>query len=487
MNFYVIRKIIGKIMVLMGLLMFLPLIVCFIYQEELINYLSFALPSVLLIFFGLVLSLGKKQSMKMQAREGFVIVGLSWLLMALFGCLPFILSRRIPNFFDAFFEMASGFTTTGSSILTKDVLENLPHSILFWRSFSHWIGGMGVLVFILAFIPESKEGSSMHILRAESPGPQVGKLTSKMSVTSRILYIIYIVLTLMQILILWIGPDKRMGLFDSIIITFGTAGTGGFSSSSEGIAIYSAYSQYVIAIFMIIFGINFSMFYFLLIKNYKDIIRNEELRCYLLVILVSVVIVFISVRTRYATFEETFRVSLFQVASIISTTGFSTVGYETWPSVALSVLLLLTIFGASAGSTAGGMKISRIVILLKSIVMKIKSTINPRKVETIHVDGKKLDNDTISFVHYYILLYFIILITCAFLISFDNFDIVSNLTASLTCISNVGPGLSVVGPSGNFSGFSNFSKFILSLEMISGRLELFPVIILFYPKTWLSR
>lgn len=398
------------------------------------------------------------------------------------GCIPFIISKEIPNFFDAFFEMASGFTTTGASILVN--VEELSHSILFWRSFSHWIGGMGVLVFILALIPESNEGSSMHILRAESPGPQVGKLVSKMKATSRILYLIYFVLTFVQILFLYLGPDEKMSFFNSVIYSLGTAGTGGFSVDANGLTDYSNYSQYVIAIFMLIFGVNFSIYYLLLIKNFKEIYKNEELKVYLLILVVSVAIITLNIYETYQNFEESFRLSLFHVASIITTTGYSAIDYNNWPAISLIIIISLTAFGACAGSTAGGIKISRIIILFKTFIRKIKQTISPRKVESIKINGKIVDDDTVEGVQSFIVAYIIILFLCAFIISIDGFDLVTNFTASLTCISNVGPGLNVVGPAGNFRGFSDLSKFVLAVEMIAGRLEIFPILVLFSKNTW---
>ncbi len=482
MNYKMIINIIGKIMILLALLMILPMIVSIIYSEGIRNILSFLVPIIVYAGLGVLLSYNKKKTGKIGAKEGIIIVGLTWFLISLMGCLPFIISKEIPNFFDAFFEMASGFTTTGASILVN--VEELSHSILFWRSFSHWIGGMGVLVFILALIPESNEGSSMHILRAESPGPQVGKLVSKMKATSRILYLIYFVLTIVQILFLYLGPDEKMSLFNSVIYSLGTAGTGGFSVDANGLTDYSNYSQYVIAIFMLIFGVNFSIYYLLLIKNFKEIYKNEELKVYLLILVVSVAIITLNIYETYQNFEESFRLSLFHVASIITTTGYSAIDYNNWPAISLIIIISLTAFGACAGSTAGGIKISRIIILFKTFIRKIKQTISPRKVESIKINGKIVDNDTVEGVQSFIVAYIIILFLCAFIISIDGFDLVTNFTASLTCISNVGPGLNVVGPAGNFSGFSDLSKFVLAVEMIAGRLEIFPILVLFSKNTW---
>lgn len=494
MNYAIIRNILGKLMIFIAILLGFPLIVSIIYQEGFNHYLAFIIPMILLVGVGVLFNIKKAKNSNIVAREGLIIAGLSWLVLSLFGCLPFIISREIPNFFDAFFEIVSGFTTTGASVV-PDVTA-LSHSILFWRSFSHWIGGMGVLVFILMIIPESKDGSSMHILRAESPGPQVGKLVSKMRVTSRILYLIYIVLTIIQFLFLWLGPDKRMTAFNSIIYTLGTAGTGGFATDPLSLELYAPYSQYVIAIFMLIFGVNFSLYYLILIGNIKEVFRNEEVKWYFAIVGIAVVLICINTFKIYGTFEETFRHSLFQVASIMSTTGYTTTGYSTyqvvdgfvkvggWPVFSQVLIFILMFFGACAGSTAGGIKITRVNVLVKSMIKKIKNIINPRKVEVLSIDKRPADNKTVEVIQNFFVLYIMIFLICALIISLDGKDIVTNLSASLSCISNVGPGLNQVGPYGSFSVFSSFSKFILSLEMIAGRLELFPLLVLFSPKTW---
>lgn len=482
MNYSIIRNILGKIMIMIASLMLLPLLVSVIYQECITNFFAFLIPIAALFLIGLLFNIKKAKNSIIYVREGFIIVGLSWLIITLFGCLPFIISKEIPNFFDAFFEMSSGFTTTGASIL--DDPTKLSHSIKFWRSFSHWIGGMGVLVFILAIIPESKEGSSLHILRAESPGPQVGKLVSRMQVTSRILYIIYIVLTIIEVLFLWLGPDKDMNLFNSLVYSLGTAGTGGFAIHSKSIELFTNYSQYVIAIFMLIFSVNFSLYYLLLIRNFKEVFKNEELITFISIVIISIVIIFFNTYSIYQNVEQTFRVALFQVASIISTTGYSTTDFNTWPALSQGVIVILMFFGACAGSTAGGIKLTRINILFKTAIRKIKNSIAPRKIDVITIDEKPLSENTIEGVQTYIVIYIIVFATCALLISIDNHDILTNITASLACISNVGPGLGLVGPYGSYSVFSNFSKFILSLEMIAGRLELLPILLLFNPKTW---
>ena len=483
MNYTLIRNILGKLMVVVAGLMTLPLIVSLIYQEGLQNYLSFIIPIVVSSGLGLLFNIKKAKNSKIIAREGLIIVGTAWLIVSLFGCLPLIISKEIPNFFDAFFEIVSGFTTTGATIVSN--VEELSHSILFWRSLSHWIGGMGVLVFVLAIIPESKDGSSVHILRSESTGPQVGKLVSKMRVTSRILYLIYIGLTLIEFLVLWLGPDKDMDLFRSMIYTFGTAGTGGFSENSKSLEVFAPYSQYVIAIFMLIFGINFSLFYLILIGNFKEVYKNEELRWFFGIVGISVLLLCINLYNVYGNIEETFRHSLFQVASIISTTGYTTCDYAgNWPTFAQTLIFVLMFIGSCAGSTAGGLKVTRVNVLVKSMLKKIKNVVSPRQVETLCIDGKPVGTKTVEVVQNFFVLYIMIFLVCALIISIDNFDFTTNITASLSCISNVGPGLGQVGPYGSYRIYSSFSKFVLSLEMIAGRLELFPLLVLFSPKTW---
>lgn len=476
-------------MIIMGLFMILPLTISLIYfkDEGIRNVLAFLIPIVCLLSIGFLLNvIMKKNSIsKFGVKEAIIVVGLTWILMSLFGCIPFMISKEIPNFFDAFFEMASGFTTTGASIVTD--VEALSKSIIFWRSFSHWVGGMGILVFILAIIPESKDGSSMHILRAESPGPQVGKLVSKMKATTRILYLIYFGLTILEILFLYLGPDSKMTFFNSIIYSIGTAGTGGFSMDASGLAGYSAYSQYVISIFMLIFGVNFTVYYLLLIGNFKEVLKNEELRVYILIVLAAVILITLNILSTCQNLEEAFRFSLFQVATIITTTGYASTDFNLWPAFSKIILICLAIFGGCAGSTAGGVKLSRIIILVKTFFRKIRQSISPRKIENIKVDGKVISEDTVEGVQSFIVAYAIILFICAFLISIDGLEGASMetyLSASLACISNVGPGFEIVGPYGSFANFSWLSKLILSLEMIAGRLEIFPILVLFSKNTW---
>ncbi len=486
MNFGIVRKLVGKIMILMSTMMGLPIIVALCYKEAFINYVAFIIPSIALLVLGLLLNIGKVNS-KLQAREGFVIVALGWLVMSLFGSIPLMISGYYKNFFDAFFEISSGFTTTGATITTAEMMDSLlagGRSILFWRSLSHWVGGMGVLVFILAIIPESNEGSSVHILRAESPGPTVGKLVSKMKASSRILYLIYIALSITEFLFLLLGPNHEMDVFESLVYTFGTAGTGGFGINSISVELYSAYYQYVIASFMVIFGINFTIFYLIIIGKFKDAFKSEEVGWYLVTIFLSVVLISFNIYHIYQNLEMTIRQAFFQTASVISTTGFSTTNFDTWPAFSHGILIILMLTGACAGSTGGGMKFSRVIILIKSTINKIGCMVNPHKVKTVKIDGKPISSDTQSSVQSFFIVFLLVLTVATLLISLDGYDFTTNFTASLACISNIGPGLSKVGPYGNYAIFSNFSKLVLSLEMIAGRLELFPILILFSPSTY---
>lgn len=515
MNIKVLGKIIGKIMILEGVLMILPLIVSIIYKEEIIFQLSFIIPIIILIGGGIVLQKLNPSRKGLYQKEGFAICALVWIIMTIFGALPFTINGDIPNYIDSLFETMSGFTTTGASILNDVTI--LAKSSLFWRSFTHWIGGMGILVFILIFIPESEDGSSLHLLKAESPGPQVGKIASKMKMTTRILYLIYLFLTLIEVVLLLfspesVGPDGtvyKMDLFNSLLASFGSAGTGGFGFATNSMEYFSPYTQYVIATFLILFGINFSLYYLILIGKVKDVLKSEELKTYFAIIATAIFIIIISVvRERFMTisgfvlngesFEEIFRHSYFQVASIITTTGFSTTNYEYWPTVAKTVIVILMICGAMAGSTGGGVKVSRFVIAIKGIGIKIRKLINPRYVAKSKFEGKIIEEGTINDVFAFLSLYFIIVFVVVLILGFDpnndvlvnvageniKHDFLTNFTATISCLSNIGPGLNAVGPYSSFSFYSNFSKIILTLTMLIGRLEILPVLILFNKKTW---
>ncbi len=462
MNYRLIFNFIGNLLRVEAFLLLFPLIVSIIYHENL--YFAYSIPIFILILLSYVLKTKKSSKKQLYVREGFVITGLSWILLSFFGSLPFIISGEIPNFFDAFFETVSGFTTTGSSIL-KDI-EAMSHSLLFWRSFTHWVGGMGVLVFVLAILPNT-DASSMYILKAESPGPQVGKLVSKVRITARILYSIYIAMTVILIILL----AFKMPLFDSFCNGLGTAGTGGFAIKNNSIAYYnSLYVDIVITIFMVLFGINFNIFYLLLIGHIKDAFKSEELRLYLFIIVGAIILIAINLyySGTFKTLSEAFRYSSFQTGSIISTTGYTTTDFNLWPSFSRWILVLLMFVGGMAGSTAGG----------------IKYSINPRRVSSLTFEGKPLEPEVGKGVSAFFIAYIFLLLIGVLLISIDGKDLITNFTATLACISNVGPGLAIVGPTGNFSSFSSFSKLVLSIIMLSGRLEIFPILILFSPRTW---
>lgn len=486
MNKKIIRKLIGKIMILYSLIMIIPLIVAIIYKEY-SNIIAFLIPGLLLALIGSLLNIKKARSTKIMPLDAFIIVGIAWFMLSIFGCLPFIISREIPNVIDAFFEITSGFTTTGATILEGEEIESLSHSILFFRSFSHWIGGMGILVFILAIIPESNDGSSIYILKAESTGPNVGKLVSKTKVSSRILYLIYIAITLLEVLLLVLGPKHQMNLFTALNYAFSTAGTGGFGLFGDSVASFLPYYQYVIATFMLIFGINFTLFYLILIGNAKEALRSEELRWYIVIIILSVIIIMCNILKITSSFEEAFRYSYFNTTTLISTTGFSIVDYNNWPAGAKIIMILLTFVGSCAGSTSGGLKLSRMMILCKSTVNNTKKMVNPRKVNQVKVNNANVSDETIQFTQGFFIIYLMIFVFCALLISVDGLDIGTNFSASLSSISNTGLGFSKIGPSGNYASFSGFSKIVLSIEMIIGRLEIFPILALLNPKTWIKK
>ena len=510
MNYKKLGKILGKIMVLEGVLMLAPLLVSLIYKESWVNVFAFLLPSLVLAGLGLLLQLPKPKRNVLYQKEGFALTALVWIVMTLFGAVPFVINGDIPNYIDACFEIMSGFTTTGASIV--DDVSLLSHSTLFWRSFSHWIGGMGILVFVLIFIPESNEGSAMHLLRAESPGPQVGKIVSKMKVTTRILYLIYLGMTVLEVIILMFDKPipgyENEKFFFSLLASFGSAGTGGFGFIPGSMELFHPFSQYVIAIFLILFGVNFSLYYLLLIKKFKAFFRSEELRTYLIIVVAAIAIVFTSLMTKMATLpqayttEEAFRHSLFQVASIITTTGYTTTDFNVWPMAACTVLVLLMFIGAMAGSTAGGVKTSRIVIAVKGAYVNVRKLINPRYVPKTKFEGKTLEEKTTNDVFAFITLYLFILLIVVFVLSFDPVNgkistivsgagetvfthgFFSNFSSALACLSNIGPAFETIGPYASYSSFSPFSKIILTLTMMIGRLEILPVLILFSPKTW---
>ena len=413
------------------------------------------------------------------AKEGLVCVGLSWIVLSLFGCLPFWLSREIPQFIDAFFEIVSGFTTTGSSVVAN--VESLSHGILYWRSFSHWLGGMGVLVFLLAFTGGHGKGFTMHLLRAESPGPNVGKLVPKMRQTAVILYVIYIAMTLINVAFLLFG---KMPLFDAVCTAFGTAGTGGFGIKNDSLASYSPYIQNVTTIFMILFGVNFSCFYLLLLGQFKAVFKDEELRIYFGIIIGAIALICLNIYHLYNSVGETIRHAAFQVGTIITTTGYATTNFDLWPSFAKTILLCLMVVGACAGSTGGGLKVARLMLLLKSLRRNIRQTLNPRKVQVVRNNNAVIDEKVLDNTNAYLAAYVVILFVSFMLISVDGFSTGTNFTAVLACFNNIGPGFEAVGPTCNFAGFSIFSKLVLCLDMLLGRLEIFPILVLLSRSTW---
>lgn len=488
MNKRIVFHILGRIICAVSLLMLLPITVAVCYREYGDNKALFSFVGVAVAGYIVGKILAKvfpATNRTMYAKEGFYIVSIAWITVSVMGALPFVISGEIPNFIDAVFETVSGFTTTGASILTN--VEGLSKSIIFWRSFTHFIGGMGVLVFVMAIIPSVSE-RSIHILRAEMPGPTVDKIVPRAADTAKLLYIIYIGLTLLEIAFLYFGKLFGVGsmpLFDSVIHSFGTAGTGGFSMKSLSIAEYSAYDQWVIGVFMLIFGINFNIFYLLLIKRSVSAFKSSEFWVYLSIVACSVTAISINISYMSKSFPTTVRNSFFQVSSIISTTGYSTTDFDLWPTFSKTILLFLMIIGACGGSTAGGIKVSRVIIIFKMIKRKLHSLIHPRVVKNVRVDKKPVDEETVSGVAVYTVVYFVLIILIMLVLAFESgFDIESNLSATLACFNNIGPGLSKVGPMLNYSAYSPVSKIVLSIAMLLGRLEIFPILLFIIPSSW---
>lgn len=476
MNKKLVFKLNGYILLFDAIAMFFPVIVALYYREK----AGFAfLPAIALsLAIGLPLIFIKPKNKELYAREGLVTVAMAWLVMSFVGALPFFFSREIPNLIDCFFESASGFTTTGATILTD--VEAMSRCLLFWRSATHWIGGMGVLMFVMAIAPLAG-GNNMQLIRAESPGPKVEKLMPKANTTAKVLYGLYIGLTVLQLVLLLIGG---MPFFDAITTTFGTAGTGGFGIKNDSLAGYSTYIQGVVTVFMLLFSVNFNMYFFLILRKYSAVWKNDELRAFVILVAGAVACVVLGNLNMFDSIWSNLHHSAFAVATIVSTSGFSTVDFNLWSEFSKSVLVLLMFIGACAGSTGGGIKMSRILILLKSLKREFSSLIHPRSIKTINVSGKKIDDETIKRVNGYMICYLLIFAVSMLLISLDNFSFETNFTAIAATLNNIGPGLGAVGPSGNFAEFSWLSKIILSLDMICGRLELFPIIILMLPQTW---
>ena len=484
MNYKMMGRFLAQILSLEGVLM-LPALGISMYCGDTPASKGFLIAIAVAVLVSLVLfRICRGAPSAFYAKEGFVCVAVSWIGLSLVGCLPFYLSGEIPKFVDAFFEIVSGFTTTGASIVPE--VERLSKGILYWRSFSHWVGGMGVLVFLLAIVPSGERGTgfTMHLLRAESPGPDVGKLVPKMRKTAAILYIIYCVLTVINIIFLLAGG---MSLFDALCHAFGTAGTGGFGIKNDSYGSYSPYLQNVTTIFMILFGINFSCYYLLLIKQWKSVWKDEELRLYIGIILGSILLITLDIRGFYGTLEESVRHAAFQVGSIITTTGYATVDFDRWPSFSKTILLCLMVVGASAGSTGGGLKVGRLLLLLKGTRRNIHRMLNPRKVELVRNNGSVVNEQVLDNTNAYLSAYVIIIFAIFTVISLDGFSVGTNFSAVLCTFNNIGPGLESVGPTCNFSQYSDLSKLVLSWAMLAGRLEIFPMLILFSRGTWRKR
>lgn len=476
MNYSIVLYILGCVLKFESAFLVLPALVGLIYREHAsVSYLAVA---VLCLILGVLLTHKKPRSTNLYTREGFVAVALSWIIMSIFGAIPFVLTGDIPFYVDALFETISGFTTTGSSILTD--VESISKASLFWRSFSHWIGGMGVFVFIMAILP-MMGGSTMNLMKAESPGPSVSKLVPHVKDTAKILYGIYIAITICEATIL---RALGMPLFDSLTTTFGTVGTGGFGIRNDSIAGYSPAIQITITVFMILSGINYTSYFYILTGKIKELFKIEEVRWYLAIIFGSVAVITWNVRSLYPTFSETLRHAFFQVGSIITTTGYATTDFDLWPALSKTLLVTLMFIGACAGSTSGGIKVSRILILLKTIRKELSLIIHPRQVKKIRMDGHPVDHETLRSANVFLVVYFVLLLTSMLLISVDEFDFSTNFTSVVTVLNNIGPGLNLVGPTQNFSIFSPFSKFVLMFDMLAGRLELFPMMILLMPSTW---
>ncbi len=476
MNRAIIRYILGIVLKIEGVLMLLPCIVALIYQE--VQGIYYIIIAVLAFLLGLLLTKKKPKNHVFYLKEGCLVTALSWIELSLVGALPFVLSGEIPSFTDALFETISGFTTTGASILSD--VEALSHTSLIWRSFTHWIGGMGILVFLMAIVPMSG-GSNINLMKAESPGPSVSKLVPKMKHTARILYLIYFAMTLLQFILLLAG---NMPIFDAITTAFGTAGTGGFGIKNDSIAGYSPYIQWVISVFMLLFGINFNAFYLILFGQFKKAFSMEEVRTYFLIILSAITIICLELVRNSMGIREALTHSTFQVASIMTTTGFATTDFNQWTALSRTILVLLMFIGACAGSTGGGIKVSRLLIAMKTITKEIGSYLHPRSVKKIKLDGKAVEQESLQAIHVYFITFFVIFIFSVFAISLEEKDLITNFTAVAATINNIGPGLEMVGPTANFAHFTLFSKWVLMFDMLAGRLELFPMLMLFVPQVW---
>ncbi len=484
MNKRIVFYTVGRILQIEGILLLLPTVVSLIYREK--TALHLFLSALIAAVTGVVLMfICRKGDRKIFAREGFASVALSWILMSAIGALPFYLSGAIPSYTSAFFETVSGFTTTGASILSDITV--LSHGLFFWRSFTHWVGGMGVLVFIMAIFP-SESGRSVHIMRAEMPGPIVGKLVPKVRETAKILYLIYIAITVIMTVLLMFG---KMSLFDSLVHTFATVGTGGFGIHPDSVASYSPYCQWVITVFMLLCGINFNLYYLIIIGRFRSAVRSSELWCYLAIIAASVIAVTFNITATlgnvYGSLGDAVRHSAFQVVSIMTTTGFSTVDFNLWPDFSKTLLLVLMFIGGCAGSTAGGLKVSRLILMIKTVRRDLKRLIHPRSVNVVKFEGKTVETETVESLGGYFMIYAVVFFVMLVVVSFDQFDFTTTFSAIAACFNNVGPGLGEVGPLGSYAAFSSLSKWLLSAAMLLGRLEIFPILLTLSPATWTKK
>lgn len=478
MNTKMVFSTTGRILRLEAILMLLPFVVSLLYRETK-SAAAFGASILLCLILGTVLRLlFRPKTDRIYAAEGFATVALTWLGMSALGAVPFVLSGEIPHYADAFFETVSGFTTTGASILTD--VEALSHGMLFWRSFTHWVGGMGVLVFVMALVPNLSD-RSIHIMRAEVPGPIVGKLVPRIKDSAKILYLIYVVLTALEAVIL---IACGMSVFDGVVHAFATAGTGGFGIKADSAGSYAPQLQWILGIFMMLFGVNFNLYYLVLIKKFKTALKSGELWCYCIIIALSSALIAFNIRSLYPTVSETIRHAFFQVSSIITTTGFATTDFNLWPEFSKTLLVVLMFVGGCAGSTAGGLKVSRVMILFKSVGREIHRMLHPRAVRTVKLEGKPLEDKTIWGTTNYLTLYFICLLLILLALSVEPFDFTTNFTAVASCFNNIGPGLNVVGPMGSFAGYSAYGKILLSFAMLLGRLEIYPLLLALIPSTW---
>ncbi len=484
MNIKYVCRIVSNTMLITALFMAVPSLIA-VYDGEKRNALVYLSVIILMLFFSLMLYLiSRNYKQTAYAQEGFAATSISWILISVFGALPFCLTGEIPRYIDALFEMVSGFTTTGASVLSD--VEALSRCNLFWRSFTHWMGGMGMLVFILAVVPQAKKntGSGIFLMKAESTGPSVGKFTPHLQQTAKILYLIYIALTILCMVFLLFGG---MSLFDSVCTALGTAGTGGFGIYNDSVGSYSTYSQGVVAVFMMLFGINFSIFYLLLLRQFKVVFKNEELRTYLGIITVAVVLITVNIYNMYGSVRESVHHAFFQVSSIITTTGFSSVDFEQWPAFSKGILFVLMFIGGCAGSTGGGLKVSRVLLLGKNILRTISQVLHPKRVHLVKMDGIRVSEPVANSVDAYLAVYCAIILMSFIVVSFDNYSLGTNFSAVVACFNNIGPGFELVGATGNYGHYSDLSKFVLIFDMLLGRLEIFPILALFSPDLWSRR